>query len=196
MPSMFALGHPLTGNPDLDPEQSTSYSATVEKYFPEQEASISLTLFKNEFKNLVDFDVNTFLHVNRARAQSKGVELSGKADLTLFDKDMQTVFVVAGNYSAALNTQPRIDLSTEAGAATAGSSHDLSADLGHWVVDAATFATGLIRVELHGKLGVRIDSIASGLGAVRMFSDLLDDALRLSSWEDEIPDDAIGDSLP
>jgi outer membrane cobalamin receptor len=82
MPSMFALGHSLTGNPQLEPEQSKSYSGTLEKTFPQQAASISLTFFKNSFKNIVDFDANTFLHVNRAQAQSKGVELSGQVDLT------------------------------------------------------------------------------------------------------------------
>lgn len=82
MPSMFALGHSLTGNPDLVPEESTSYSGTVEKLFTQQDASISLTVFKNTFKNLVDFDAATFLHVNRDSAKTKGVELNGRADLS------------------------------------------------------------------------------------------------------------------
>jgi vitamin B12 transporter len=82
MPSMFALGHSLTGNPDLVPEQSTSYSGTVEKSFTAHDANISLTLYKNTFKNLVDFDAESFLHVNRDSAQTKGVELSGQAALS------------------------------------------------------------------------------------------------------------------
>ena len=82
MPSLFALGHSLTGNPDLKPESSESWSGTLENYFGEAGSSVALTLFRNEFEDLVDFDADTFRHVNRASAETKGVELSARSPLT------------------------------------------------------------------------------------------------------------------
>ncbi len=82
MPSLFALGHSLTGNPDLEPESSESLSGTFEKYLGASGSSLSFTVFKNRFKDLVDFDAATFRHVNRARAETKGVELGLQSALT------------------------------------------------------------------------------------------------------------------
>ena len=81
VPSLFALGHSLTGNPNLKSETSKSYSLYVRQPVAGQDASVSMTFYYNKFNNLVDFDAATFSHVNRARATAKGVDLSVQAAL-------------------------------------------------------------------------------------------------------------------
>ena len=61
LPSLFALGHSLTGNSNLQPEQSKSYSLTVQQPIAHQRATLSFNLYYNEFKDLVDFDAMMFL---------------------------------------------------------------------------------------------------------------------------------------
>jgi outer membrane cobalamin receptor len=81
LPSLFALGHPLTGNPDLDPESSDNYELTLRQAFANRRANVALTFFYNEFKDLIDFDPLSFSHVNRASARAQGAELSVTAQL-------------------------------------------------------------------------------------------------------------------
>lgn len=72
-PSFFALGHPLIGNPNLRPEQSTNAEAGVS--VPVQDGRIELTAFRQRFRDLVDFDPVRFRLVNRSRVTSSGLEL-------------------------------------------------------------------------------------------------------------------------
>ncbi len=76
LPSLFALGHPLTGNLDLDPEESESYSINIEQPFANEKGALSLRLYSNKFKNLVDFDSDIFSHVNRSSATAKGIDVT------------------------------------------------------------------------------------------------------------------------
>ena len=76
LPSMFALGHSLTGNPDLDPEHSESFSINLDQPFAGERAALSLSLYHNEYTELVDFDAETFSHVNRSSATAKGVDVA------------------------------------------------------------------------------------------------------------------------
>jgi len=71
-PSFFALGHPLIGNPDLKPEQSTNAEIGASVRFKKGEAQ--LTGFRQTFRNLVDFDAQSFRLVNRSRVTSSGAE--------------------------------------------------------------------------------------------------------------------------
>jgi outer membrane cobalamin receptor len=73
LPSFFALAHPLIGNPDLRAERSTN--AEVGLSLPlGSSGQIKLTLFRNRFTDLVDFDASAFRFVNRARVRTAGGE--------------------------------------------------------------------------------------------------------------------------
>lgn len=74
LPSFFALGNPLFGNPDLKPEKVTSVEAGYDQRFDNgMEAGISL--FASEYKDLVDFDFETFTNINFGKVDISGVFL-------------------------------------------------------------------------------------------------------------------------
>jgi outer membrane receptor protein involved in Fe transport len=77
LPSFYALGHPLIGNPALRPERSRNLEAGVE-LARGPDNSVRLSLFSNRFRDLIDFDPVTFTTVNRDRVRAKGVELEGR----------------------------------------------------------------------------------------------------------------------
>lgn len=72
LPSFFALGHVLVGNPDLKPETVTSADTGVE--FTQNNFSARFSYFENKYKNLIDLDSESFRNVNRARVETSGVE--------------------------------------------------------------------------------------------------------------------------
>jgi outer membrane cobalamin receptor len=77
LPSLYALGHPLVGNPRLSPERSRSYELELS-----QELGVvrwSATWFDSVFRNAIDFDAGPPPQlVNRNRVRSRGVELAGR----------------------------------------------------------------------------------------------------------------------
>lgn len=75
LPSFFALGHALVGNPDLDPEQAESRDVGV-GWQASEDLHVALTWFANDFKDLVDFDDETFRNVNRKNIETSGLELA------------------------------------------------------------------------------------------------------------------------
>ena len=77
LPSFFALGNPLVGNPDLDPETVTSWDVGLAwKHAPALE--LSATWFDADYRDLIDFDDETFRNVNRQRVKTSGVELAAQ----------------------------------------------------------------------------------------------------------------------
>ncbi|MCB1705024.1 MAG: TonB-dependent receptor [Halioglobus sp.] len=74
LPSFFALGHALVGNPELQPEKGESWDlgATWQAH---ETLMLNATWFENDFRDLVDFDDETFRNVNRKNVQTSGVEL-------------------------------------------------------------------------------------------------------------------------
>jgi outer membrane cobalamin receptor len=72
LPSFFALGHPLVGNPELQPETSITIETGLEWQSPQLSASFNY--FNNEFRDLIDFDAELFTNVNRAKIDIKGVD--------------------------------------------------------------------------------------------------------------------------
>ena len=83
-PSLYQL-YSVYGDQNLDPEKSTGWDAGVEQSFYQGRMTLDVTYFRNNFKNLVDFDSATSKYRNVGKAESKGVEitLSGRATETL-----------------------------------------------------------------------------------------------------------------
>jgi vitamin B12 transporter len=78
LPSLYALGHPLVGNPDLVPERGQSQEIELAQTLLDGRARWSATYFDGEFRNAIDFDSETFTLVNRNRVDTHGVELAGR----------------------------------------------------------------------------------------------------------------------
>jgi len=74
LPSFYALGHGLVGNPTLEPEKGESWDASV-AWQAGNTLSLEAGWFNNDFKDLVDFDDELFRNVNRSRVQTSGAEL-------------------------------------------------------------------------------------------------------------------------
>lgn len=75
LPSFFALGSPLVGNPELRPEKSESADIGITRRFMNERLATTLTVYRNEFTDLIDFDFNLFTNVNRSTVIAKGAEL-------------------------------------------------------------------------------------------------------------------------
>lgn len=132
LPSFFALASPpaLGGNPDLEPEVMVGGDLGVERDLGAA-GSASLALFHHRFENLVDFDFETFSHVNRAEVEARGVEaaygwrprpgLTVAADATWQDvEDAETGRPLrhrprwSGGARLAWRAAPRLDLHLDA----------------------------------------------------------------------------------
>jgi len=83
MPSMYALGHPLVGNPELVPERGESWEIELAQILLDGRARWNATWFEGEFRNAIDFDPGPPpMLVNRNRVDTKGVEIAGRLALT------------------------------------------------------------------------------------------------------------------
>ncbi len=76
LPSLYALGHPLIGNPSLRPERNRDLEAGVE-WRPTTGGRLRLAWFENRFTDLIDFDPVTFQTINRALVTTRGIEAEG-----------------------------------------------------------------------------------------------------------------------
>lgn len=74
LPSFFALGHALVGNPNLKPERNRSYDVGLTRRIGGT-AAATLSLFRDDFEDLIDFDPVAFKNVNRGRVRTQGAEL-------------------------------------------------------------------------------------------------------------------------
>ena len=74
LPSFYGLGHALVGNPDLKPETSQNVEAGVE--WQNEARQISISAFRSDYKNLINFDPTIFRLVNENDVRSEGIELS------------------------------------------------------------------------------------------------------------------------
>lgn len=72
LPSFFALGHSLTGNPSLVPETAESWDLSIDWHLGEHAGS--LTYFNNHYKELVTFDDISFTNVNSDSVDAQGLE--------------------------------------------------------------------------------------------------------------------------
>ncbi|MEJ8567028.1 TonB-dependent receptor plug domain-containing protein [Elongatibacter sediminis] len=81
LPSFFALGNPLFGNPDLKPEEVTSFELGYDLPLGDR-AMAGISLFTSEYRDLVDFDFETFTNVNRGVIDIDGVHLYGRVQVS------------------------------------------------------------------------------------------------------------------
>lgn len=104
LPSLYALGNNLIGNTELRPEEAQNIDLGLE--WQHRNHSLMLSLFQYDYKNLIDFDAETFRLVNRADISSQGAELvfllrpsdrlSVQSSLTYVDLDADTGEALAG----------------------------------------------------------------------------------------------------
>ncbi len=79
LPSMYALGHPLVGNPELVPERGESWEIEFAQTLLDGKARWNATWFEGEFRNAIDFDPGPPpMLVNRNRVDTQGVEVAGR----------------------------------------------------------------------------------------------------------------------
>jgi vitamin B12 transporter len=80
LPSFFALASPraLGGNPDLRPESAWGGEVGIEHEFRAARLELGAAYFRQRYANLVDFDFEQFLHVNRSRVETQGAELTAR----------------------------------------------------------------------------------------------------------------------
>lgn len=81
-PSLYQL-YSSYGNPNLKPDESKGYDFGFEQSFFKDKVSFDLTYFHNDFKNMVDFDLNPasptyYKYINISRAETKGFEIGAK----------------------------------------------------------------------------------------------------------------------
>ncbi len=78
LPSLYALGHPLVGNPDLVPERGESYELELSQALLDGAARWSATYFDGEFRNAIDFDSGPPpMLVNRNRVDTQRIRARG-----------------------------------------------------------------------------------------------------------------------
>ncbi len=77
-PSLFALADPLVGNPGLRPEFVESWEMGLDLQAPGGALSWQITAFRQRFKDLIDFDFDTFSTVNRSRVNTNGIEVGAQ----------------------------------------------------------------------------------------------------------------------
>jgi outer membrane cobalamin receptor len=76
LPSLFALGHPIVGNPNLKPETSESVDVGMAQDLWGGRAILSATLFHSRFFDLIDLDEGPPPRlVNRSEVTARGIEL-------------------------------------------------------------------------------------------------------------------------
>jgi vitamin B12 transporter len=78
LPSFFALASPraLGGNPGLRPETGAGGDAGLDHRFAAARLDLEANVFYNRFRDLIDFDFQRFLHVNRSSVAARGAELA------------------------------------------------------------------------------------------------------------------------
>lgn len=81
-PTVGELYYPFVGNRDLKPERSRSWEVGAERTTGGGSGRVDLTLFWNEFRDLIVFDFASFQDKNIQNARTRGVEAAFRQDLT------------------------------------------------------------------------------------------------------------------
>jgi len=90
LPSFWALGNALVGNPNLLPEESRTTELGIARRFLDRRLMLSVTAFDNQFYNEVDYDSAMFKFVNVAEVKGRGGEFE-------FNWDIDPAYSLYGN---------------------------------------------------------------------------------------------------
>ncbi len=191
LPSLYALGHPLVGNPALVPERGRSHEIELAQTFAGGRARWSATWFDGEFRNAIDFDSETFVLVNRNRIDTHGVELAARfaaSDALSFDasvSNMKNRIASTGGElrnrpewraGAAAHWTPVAPLKLSFSATYVGDSFDSS------------IATGDVRIDPY----TRVDAAASWQVSTRFEAYLALDNLTDQKYEEFVGNEVRG----
>jgi outer membrane cobalamin receptor len=94
-PSFYALGDPLVGNPSLEPEDSEGFDIRFDLPIRNSGLHLSLSGYRFEYTNLVDFDFVTFQLVNRTEVNTNGFEARLQGDVG--DRVSWSLFAATSN---------------------------------------------------------------------------------------------------
>ena len=88
LPSLYALGNELVGDPELLPESNSAFEVSVGQKFHGDNADIQVSLFKNRYSNTIDFDSSINKLVNRSVVSNwgGGVDFSWQSRTSLLLK--------------------------------------------------------------------------------------------------------------
>jgi vitamin B12 transporter len=75
-PGLGELYYPFSGNRSLRPERSNSAELGVAVPLAGGRSAVQITVFANEQRNLIDFDLGSYRFENIARARQRGLELA------------------------------------------------------------------------------------------------------------------------
>ncbi len=85
-PSLYQL-YSSYGSPTLKPDKSIGWDIGLEQGLPFLKTTLGATWFRNEYSQMIDFDMTTWKYTNVAKAHSQGMELTAglqpAQDLTL-----------------------------------------------------------------------------------------------------------------
>ena len=73
-PSLYQLYSPY-GDPTLKPDEGDTFDIGFEQSLFSEKMMLGAVYFRNEFENMVDFDMNTYTYTNIDNAEMKGVEV-------------------------------------------------------------------------------------------------------------------------
>ncbi len=74
-PSLYQL-YSSYGSPDLKPDKSIGWDLGLEQGLPFMKTTLGATWFRNEYSQMIDFDMTTWKYTNVAKAHSQGLELT------------------------------------------------------------------------------------------------------------------------
>lgn len=77
-PTLFQIFDAFSGNPNLEPEESKGWDVGFEQSLGDGHLTVGATYFRNDFSNLIDFDLGTFRFFNVGQALATGVEIEGR----------------------------------------------------------------------------------------------------------------------
>lgn len=168
LPSFFALGHPIVGNAEFQPETSETYDISIQQSLSHH-TDVNISVFYSKYYDLIDFDEGilvarpevevTGLEVGVNEQLSENISLSAR--YTLLDLDIK-------NSSDALNKRPerlgaltvnwrfRPSLRLAAQANYIGNIHDFSFPTGEQILKSYTRLDTNLQWQINNKWHLNI----------------------------------------
>lgn len=157
LPSLYALGNPLVGNPALRPERSRGVEVALRQAFAA--GWLRLAYHHTDYRDLIDFDVEQFTVVNRLEVAVDGVEaealvrvggrveLAGDIAYAATDSAVPLRSRPEWQGSARLLWRPRDTLTAELGARFNGEFLETSVPTGTITLPSYTVISAAVRWE-------------------------------------------------